>query len=93
MKHDDVGNLQQQAAAAGAVQAIAYCPSSPSSLAGALAAQGVVQPLVKILNTAPRAMRCAAAGALCNLALRDPAIQVILILPTAFLAAFQAEMF
>lgn len=70
------GNLQQQAAAAGAVQALAYCPNSTTSLASALAGHGVIEPLVAILNSAPRAMRCAAAGSLCNLALQSCAIQV-----------------
>ena len=68
--------MQQQAAAAGAVQALAYCPDASASLASALAGHGVIEPLVKILKSAPRPMRCAAAGALCNLALRSHAIQV-----------------
>ena len=70
------GTLQQQAAAAGAVQALAYNPDPSASLASSLAEQGVIQPLVNILKTAPGAVRCAAAGALCNLALKSRPIQV-----------------
>lgn len=75
------GTLQQQAAAAGAVQALAYSSDPTASLASALTGHGVVQPLVRILKTAPAAIRCAAAGALCNLALRSRDIQVIVTLP------------
>lgn len=70
------GTLQQQAAAAGAVQALAYSSDPTASLASTLTGHGVVQPLVGILMTAPAAIRCAAAGALCNLAIKSRAIQV-----------------
>ena len=69
------GNLQQQAAAAGALQALAYCPSAGPDLANSIAVHGGVAPLVTMLSSAPQPMRCAAAGALCNIAFGSPANQ------------------
>ena len=70
------GNLQQQAAAAGAIQAIAYCPTMGPAFARTVAANGAIHPLVDMLTRGPVAMRCAAAGALCNLSLGCPDNQV-----------------
>ncbi len=66
------GNLQQQAAAAGALQALTYCPGRLDISAG-IASEGGVPPLV---TTGPLPLRSAAAGALCNLALASPHNQV-----------------
>ena len=70
------GNLQQQAAAAGAIQAISYCPTMGPAFARTVAANGAIHPLVDMLSRGPVAMRCAAAGALCNLSLGCPDNQV-----------------
>lgn len=70
------GNLQQQAAAAGALQALAYCPSRGPTYARTIAAHDALQPLVDMLERGPVPMCCAAAGALCNLALACPENQV-----------------
>ena len=70
------GNLQQQAAATGAIQAISYCPTMGPAFARTVAANGALHPLVDMLSRGPVAMRCAAAGALCNLSLGCPDNQV-----------------
>ena len=72
------GNLQQQAAAAGALQALAYCPGTLDISAG-IASEGGVAPLVTMVTTGPLPLRSAAAGALCNLALASPHNQVCLL--------------
>lgn len=73
------GNLQQQAAAAGALQALAYCPDRLDISAG-IAAEGGIQPLVHMVTEGPMPLRSAAAGALCNLALASPHNQVCFLL-------------
>ena len=70
-----IGNVQQQAAAAGALQALMYCPGR-LDIAAAVASEGSVLPLVNILTTGPLPLRSAAAAALCNLALASPHNQV-----------------
>ncbi|KAK9794963.1 hypothetical protein WJX73_006109 [Symbiochloris irregularis] len=70
------GNLQQQAAAAGALQALAYCPSRGPAFAHTIATLDGLGPLVDVLEKGPVPMCCAAAGALCNLALACPQNQV-----------------
>ncbi|KAL0027101.1 hypothetical protein WJX79_006042 [Trebouxia sp. C0005] len=72
------GNLQQQAAAAGALQALAYCPGTLDISAG-IASEGGVAPLVTMVTTGPLPLRSAAAGALCNLALASPHNQAAII--------------
>lgn len=69
------GNLQQQAAAAGALQALSYCPGRLDISAG-IAAEGGIPPLVAMVTTGPLPLRSAAAGALCNLALASTQNQV-----------------
>ena len=69
------GNLQQQAAAAGALQALTYCPGRTDISAG-IAGEGGIAPLVAMVTTGPLPLRSAAAGALCNLALANPPNQV-----------------
>lgn len=63
------GNLQQQAAGAGALQALAYCPARGSAHARVIAKHDAILPLADMLHKGPIPMCCAAAGALCNLAL------------------------
>ena len=70
-----VGNLQQQAAAAGALQALTYCPGRTDISAG-IASEGGIGPLVSMVTNGPLPLRSAAAGALCNLALASPHNQV-----------------
>lgn len=70
-----VGNVQQQAAAGGALQALVYCPGHLDIAAG-VAAEGALLPLVNILTSGPLPLRTAAAAALCNLALANPHNQV-----------------
>ena len=72
----DTGNLQQQAAAAGALQALAFCPSRGPTYARIIATHDALTPLVDMLEKGPVPMCCAAAGALCNLALACPENQV-----------------
>ena len=67
--------MQQQAAAAGALQALMYCPGRLDIAAG-VASEGGIDPLVHIVKTAPLPLRSAAAAALCNLALASPHNQV-----------------
>lgn len=69
------GNVQQQAAATGALQALMYCPGRLDIAAG-VASEGGVLPLVNIVATGPLPLRSAAAAALCNLALASPHNQV-----------------
>ena len=69
------GNLQQKAAAVGALQALAYCPGRLDISAG-IAAEGGIEPLVHMVTEGPMPLRSAAAGALCNLALASPHNQV-----------------
>ena len=69
------GNMQQQAAAAGALQALTYCPGRLDISAG-IASEGGIPPLVAMVTTGPIPLRSAAAGALCNLALASPHNQV-----------------
>ena len=71
------GNLQQQAAGAGALQALAFTPTS-TELARDIAKAGAINRLVAMLSHGPVPMRCAAAGTLCNLSLACPANQVSL---------------
>lgn len=70
-----VGNVQQQAAAAGALQALMYCPPGLDIAAG-VASEGGIAPLLHMLGTGPLPLRSAAAAALCNLALASPHNQV-----------------
>ena len=77
------GNLQQQAAAAGALQALTYCPGRTDISAG-IAGEGGIAPLVAMVTTGPLPLRSAAAGALCNLALANPTNQVSKCFPTPF---------
>ena len=69
------GNVQQQAAAAGALQALMYCPGR-LDIAASVASEGGITPLVEILRTGPLPLRSAAAAVLCNLALASPHNQV-----------------
>ena len=77
------GNLQQQAAATGALQALAFCPSRGPTYARTIATHDALRPLVDMLERGPVPMCCAAAGCLCNLALACPENQVRSLLPVA----------
>ncbi|KAK9836410.1 hypothetical protein WJX84_004398, partial [Apatococcus fuscideae] len=72
------GNLQQQAAGAGALQALAFTPHS-TELARDIAKAGAINRLVAMLSHGPVPMRCAAAGTLCNLSLACPANQASIV--------------
>ncbi|KAK9812888.1 hypothetical protein WJX72_005286 [[Myrmecia] bisecta] len=73
------GNLQQQAAAAGAIQALAYWPGGDTCCSQALAADGALAPLLRMLTGHHLPLRAAAAGALCNLALGCPENQAAIV--------------
>jgi hypothetical protein len=71
------GNLQQQAACVGALQALAFCPAQGSAIADSIAASsGCLEHLLGLLKTGPLPLRSLAAGALCNLALGNPSLAV-----------------
>ena len=71
------GNLQQQVAAMGALQALAYCPEGDSAAAvKEVADGGCVTVILKLLRAGPLPARCLAAGTLANLVLGNPKVRV-----------------
>lgn len=70
------GSLQQRAAAAGAIQALAVRTSGNSALPPELQSEPVVHYVINIMHTTPRPMQCATAGVVCNLASGLPEAEV-----------------
>ena len=70
------GNVQQQAACMGALQALAYCPAEGLAISDAIAGSGCLPTIITILQSGPLPLRPLAAGALCNLLLNNAAVAV-----------------